>query len=117
MAATVYFGATLAASASVNVSGDATLDFESMSAGSNGQFFVGDDLGVGTITQNGANSTVILNVVNTAQFGSNASNIRAEPGNRHLQSSGWNIGDRRRWAPPFGMDAGGVGILNQSGGN
>jgi hypothetical protein len=50
-----------------------TLDFESITSGFAGQFFVGDDLGVGTITQNGANSTVILNIVNIAQFGSNAS--------------------------------------------
>jgi outer membrane autotransporter protein len=91
------------------------MDFESISAGFAGQLFVGDDLGVGTITQNGANSTVTLNIINIAQFGSNAS---AGPslggtGTYNLLAGTLNIGGH---GAAFGMDLGGIGNLNQSGG-
>ncbi len=114
--ATVYFGAGAGGVGDVNVSGDATLDFESISAGSNGQLFVGDNLGVGTITQNGANSTVILNVTNIAQFGSNAGNNPGGGGTGayNLLAGTLEIGGL---GAAFGMDVGGVGIFNQSGGN
>lgn len=69
--ATVYIGASTGGLGIVNVTGNASIDFES--TGSSGQLYVGDALGVATITQNGANTSVILNVANIAQFGSNAS--------------------------------------------
>jgi fibronectin-binding autotransporter adhesin len=114
--ATVYFGAGTGGVGNVNVSGNAILDFESISAGASGQLYVGDNLGVGTITQNSANSTVILNVANIAQFGSNAS---AAPGGGgtgiyNLLAGTLEIGGL---GAAFGMDAGGTGVFNQSGGS
>ncbi len=112
---TAYFGASSQGVGALNISGNATFDFESTSPGFNGQLFVGDDQGHGTITQNGVNSRVILNVINTAQFGSDASGL-GNPGGTGtynllagtLQIGGGGAG--------FGMAAGGIGFLNQSGG-
>jgi fibronectin-binding autotransporter adhesin len=116
---TVYIGAATAGVGALNVSGSATVDLES--AGNGGQLFVGDDLGVGTITQNGANSTVILSVVNLAQFGSDAS-AQGKPGGTgtyNLVAGTLKIGLTGAAATggaDFGMVAGGIGVLNQSGG-
>ncbi|MEJ0050232.1 MAG: autotransporter domain-containing protein [Methylovirgula sp.] len=114
--ATVYIGASAGGVGVVNISGDATIDFESESVGFAGQLYVGDDTGVGTITQNGVNSTVILNVINIAQFGSNVEN-RADLGGigtYNLLAGRLSIGGD---GAAFGMDTGGIGIFNQSGGN
>jgi fibronectin-binding autotransporter adhesin len=111
---TSYIGATSQGVGILNVTGAATFDFESF--GTAGQLYVGDDLGNGTITQNGANSTVILNVANIAQFGSNASSSPdgGGTGTYNLLAGTAKIGGL---GAAFGMDAGGVGFLNQSGGN
>jgi autotransporter-associated beta strand protein len=113
--ATAYIGASTGGVGNVNISGNATIDFESITAGAAGQLFVGDNLGVGTITQNSANSTVILNVSNISQFGSNASNAAGGggTGTYNLVAGTLNIGGG---GAAFGMDVGGVGFLNQSGG-
>ncbi|WP_213775999.1 hypothetical protein, partial [Bradyrhizobium sp. dw_78] len=113
---TVDIGANPGGVGVVNISGHATIDFESESVGFAGQLYVGDDLGVGTITQNGANSTVILNIVNIAQFGSNILN-RSDPGGTgtyNLLAGTLRIGGL---GAAFGMDTGGTGVFNQSGGN
>lgn len=112
-AGTAYIGQGLGGIGALNVSGNATFDFESI--GNGGQLYVGDNLGIGTITQNGANSTVILNVANIAQFGSNASNSPGGggTGTYNLLAGSLQIGGL---GAAFGMDQGGVGILNQSGG-
>jgi len=114
--ATVYIGASTGGVGKVNISGNATVDLESISAGASGQLYVGDDLGVGTITQNGANSTVILNVINIAQFGSNASSgpSLGGTGTYNLIAGTLEIGGL---GAAFGMDVGGIGIFNQSGGS
>jgi autotransporter-associated beta strand protein len=115
---TIYIGASTGGVGVVNITGSVTIDLESI--GSAGQLYVGDDLGIGTITQNGASSTVILNVANIAQFGSNASsgpslggtgtyNLLA--GTLKIGNGGIGIG-----GAAFGMDVGGFGFLNQSGG-
>ncbi|WP_210162188.1 autotransporter domain-containing protein [Methyloferula stellata] len=113
--ATVYIGGSAGGVGNVNISGNAILDFESISAGANGQLYVGDNLGIGTITQNGADTSVTLNVANIAQFGSNAS---AGPGGGgtgtyNLLAGTLEIGGL---GAAFGMDVGGVGFLTQSGG-
>jgi len=112
--ATVYIGASTGGVGKVNISGNATVDLESISAGASGQLYVGDDLGVGTITQNGANSTVILNVINIAQFGSNASSgpSLGGTGTYNLIAGTLEIGGL---GAAFGMDVGGIGIFNQAG--
>ena len=113
--ATVDIGASAGGVGILNISGNASIDLESVAIGFAGQLFVGDDLGVGTITQNGAGSTVTLNIITTAQFGSNAS---AGPslggtGTYNLMAGTLNVGGG---GVGFGMAAGGVGIFNQSGG-
>ncbi len=110
---TVYIGGTPEGVGVLNITGSATFDLESV--GSGGQLYVGDDLGNGTITQNGANSTVILNIANIAQFGSDAEN-QADPGGTgtyNLLAGTLKIGSG---GAAFGMDPGGFGFLNQGGG-
>ncbi|WP_213772313.1 autotransporter outer membrane beta-barrel domain-containing protein [Bradyrhizobium sp. dw_78] len=115
---TVYIGASTGGVGVVNIAGSATIDLESI--GSGGQLYVGDDLGVGTITQSGANSTVILNVTNIAQFGSNASSgpSLGGTGTYNLLAGTLIIGNGSigLGGAAFGMDVGGFGFLNQSGG-
>jgi autotransporter-associated beta strand protein len=116
---TAYIGATSLGNGVLNVSGSATVEFESIGTG--GQLFVGDDQGVGTITQNGTNSTVILSVVNNAQFGSDASHL-GNPGGvgmYNLMAGTLEIGLTGAAATGgaiFGAAAGGIGDLNQRGG-
>ncbi len=112
--ATVYIGASAGGVCVVNISGNASIDLEAI--GSAGQLYVGDNTGVGTITQNGANTSVTLNIINIAQFGSNASSLPGGggTGTYNLFAGGLEIGGL---GAAFGMDAGGVGIFNQSGGN
>ncbi len=113
--ATVYIGASTGGVGNVNISGNAIVDLQSISAGFQGQLYVGDNLGIGTITQNGANTSVTLNVINIAQFGSNAS-IAAGGGGTgtyNLLAGTLDIGGH---GAAFGMAAGGVGFFNQSGG-
>ena len=116
LGATIYIGAGTAGVGVVNITGNASVDFEPISAGSRGQLFVGDDLGVGTITQNGASTSVTLNIENAAQFGSNASAgpSQAGTGTYNLMAGTLRIGGGL--GAYFGQDVGGFGFLNQSGG-
>ncbi len=110
---TVYIGQSTGGAGVLNVSGGAAFDLESI--GTSGQLYVGDSLGDGTITQNGANSTVTLKVVNIAQFGSSAGNPPGPGGTGiyNLLAGTLQIGSA---GAAFGAAPDGVGDLNQSGG-
>jgi outer membrane autotransporter protein len=112
-AGTLYLGSATDGIGVINVSGNATLDFESL--GSGGQIYIGDDSGVGTITQSSAGSTVILNVANIADFGSNVSDPTGPggTGTYNLQAGTLRIGGN---GAAFGVNATGLGTLNQTGG-
>jgi outer membrane autotransporter protein len=110
---TVYLGSSTGGIGMLNVAGNATLDLESLGTG--GQLYVGDASGVGTITQSGAGSTVIMNIANVADFGGNVSNPTGPggTGTYNLQAGTLRIGGN---GAAFGVNATGLGTLNQSGG-
>jgi fibronectin-binding autotransporter adhesin len=117
--ATLYVGQGSGGVGAINISGNSTIDFESVLT--NGQMYVGSESGSGTITQNGAGSTVILNITNFAQFGTNVGGTAnpAGTGTYNLMAGTLDIGVTPGSAAGgayFGMSAAGTGILDQSGG-
>ncbi len=106
-AGTVYLGDGVGGVGLLHVSDNASFT-------ATGQMYVGNGGAVGTITQDGANSEVVLNVSNVALFGTNVDfPSPVGTGIYNLIDGRLQIGSN---GASFGNLAGGFGYFNQSGG-
>lgn len=84
-----------------------------------GQLYVGDSKGTGTITQDGAGSSVTLTLANPIRFGSDVSNVgTGGTGTYNLSAGTLTIGSGGGSSQViFGAASGGTGTFNISGGS